>query len=103
MNTRSPIDTRALQRERQAADDRQRAARDREKDDFKLLMSEKWGRRIAWRLLDRCGVFRTSFTGNSETFFNEGKRNIGLMIVGEIHDVCPEFYHLMLKEQQENE
>lgn len=46
-------------------------------EDMKWLLSHPEGRRIAWGLLSDCGVFRISFTGNSTTFFNEGKRSVG--------------------------
>ena len=71
-----------------------------EVDDLKWIMSNKRGRRFAWRLLDRAGIYRTSFTGNSTTFFNEGMRNIGLMLVADIHEACPEAYALMIKENR---
>lgn len=69
-------------------------------EDLKWVMSNKRGRRFAWRLLDRAGIYRTSFTGNSTTFFNEGMRNIGLMLVADIHEACPEAYALMIKENK---
>ena len=71
-----------------------------EVEDLKYVMSNKRGRRFVWRLLDRAGIYRSSFTGNSTTFFNEGQRNIGLMLVAEIHDACPEQYTLMVKENR---
>ena len=71
-----------------------------EANDIKWLMSGKQGRRIVWRLLDKAGLYRTSFTGNSETFFKEGMRNMGLFIVAEIHEHCPEAYPLMLTESK---
>ena len=67
-------------------------------EDVKLIMSTKEGRRFMWRLLDFSGVYRTSFTGNSETFFKEGSRNVGLMLLNEIHEHCPESFITMLKE-----
>lgn len=69
-------------------------------EDLKWLMGHRPGRRIVWRLLDRAGVYRTSFTGNSTTFFNEGARNVGLSLLSEIHEVCPDAYVLMLKESK---
>ncbi|NDD53499.1 endopeptidase [bacterium] len=71
-----------------------------EAEDLKWVMGNKRGRRFAWRLLDRAGIYRTSFTGNSTTFFNEGMRNIGLMLVADIHEACPEAYALMIKENR---
>jgi hypothetical protein len=83
-----------------ARNDAARLARQVEANDWKWLMSSKQGRRIAWRLLDKAGVYRTSFTGNSETFFKEGMRNMGLFIVAEIQAHSPEAYALMLTESK---
>jgi len=67
------------------------------------LMGNKRGRRIMWRLLEKTGVYRCSFTGNSTTFFNEGQRNVGLMLTAQIHEHAPDAYALMLKERREHE
>ena len=74
--------------------------RDRELDDLRRIMDTDHGRRFIWRLLDRAGLYRTSFTGNSETFFREGMRNLGLMVQADIHEACPEKYMLMLTESK---
>lgn len=76
--------------------------RDSEIKDFQWLMGDARGRRFMWRMLEMAGVYRSSFTGNSTTFFNEGQRNIGLMLVAEIHDTTPDAYALMLKENRQN-
>ena len=69
--------------------------------DFKWIVSNKRGRRYIWRLLEKAGVFRSSFTGNSATFFNEGQRNLGLSVLAMIHEHTPDAYTLMLNEQRE--
>ena len=74
-----------------------------EAGDFKWIMSNKRGRRFIWRLLEKAGVFRSSFTGNSETFFREGARNIGLQVLAMVHEHTPESYTLMLSEQKEHD
>lgn len=96
-----PTDLRGQERTKDQTDLAQRTRRQLEIDDFKWVMSDKRGRRVMWRLLDRAGVFRSSFTGNSETFFREGMRNIGLMIVAELNEHCPERYLQMVNEQKE--
>ena len=75
----------------------------RDVEDFKWVMSNRRGRRFAHRLLDQCGVFRSSFTGNSTTFFNEGQRNIGLQVLAMVNEHTPDAYVLMLKEHKEDE
>lgn len=62
------------------------------------LLSSKQGRAWYWHLLSECGVFVTSFTGNSATFFNEGKRQIGLTLIGELTREFPDYYVTMMKE-----
>jgi hypothetical protein len=76
--------------------------RDIELADIKQLMDSVQGRRFVWRLLDRTGVFRTSFTGNSTTFFNEGMRNIGLIVLADVMAACADQYVVMMNESKED-
>lgn len=61
-------------------------------------MSTSQGRAFLYDILDFCGVYRSSFTGNANTFFNEGMRNVGLYLMGRITKEHPEQYIEMLKE-----
>tara|TARA_R110000803_G_scaffold154638_7_gene219443 strand:+ start:160 stop:486 length:327 start_codon:yes stop_codon:yes gene_type:complete len=73
---------------------------DSESADIKWLMGSKRGRRIIWRLLEQAGVFRLSFNTNAMAMsFAEGNRNYGLTILSQIHELCPELYPTMIKEQ----
>lgn len=98
-----PFDLRGQDRQRNEHEDKARLTRQVEKEDIKWLMSGKRGRRIMWRLLERTGIFRSSFTGNSETYFREGMRNVGLMLMAQINEACPEMYTLMVQEQREHD
>jgi hypothetical protein len=98
--TSDPLD---LEGQAKAAEHRLRRSRaeaNTEADDMKWLMSGKRGRRVMWRLLDRAGVFRSSFTGDSATFFNEGQRNMGLIYLGQVHEGAPEAYSTMIEENR---
>lgn len=64
--------------------------RERETQDLKRLLDLPEGRRFMRRLMGFCRVFETSMTGNSQTFFNEGMRNVGLMVIREIAEASPE-------------
>lgn len=70
-------------------------------EDIKWLMSSPRGRRIAWWLLEKAGVNRTSFNNSGSVMaFNEGQRNIGLMVQAQIIELAPEAYMTMLTEQR---
>jgi hypothetical protein len=67
----------------------EKIGRNREVDDLKAILSTPEGKRFAWRLLERCGVYQSSFTGNSETFFKEGSRSVGLWLIDEFIEAHP--------------
>ena len=68
---------------------KQEYIRDRDIDALNHVLSTELGRWFFCRLLDRTDIVKQSFTGNSETFFNEGKRKVGLAymnMLGQIGD-----------------
>lgn len=79
-----PLDLEGQKKAREEHEDSRKLAALTEQEDFRWLMSDKKGRRILWRLFEMTGVYRTSFTGNEETFFREGQRNVGLMLVDRV-------------------
>jgi hypothetical protein len=97
---RDPLDLRGQERDRDNIERKRKLAREQDKADFAWLMSDARGRRFIWRMLELTGVYRSSFTGNSETFFREGARNVGLAIIADIHEFAPESYVPMLEEHR---
>lgn len=77
---------------------KEKFGRDLELADLKFLLSTEQGRRFLWRYLSICGVYTNSFTGNSTTFFNEGKRLIGTTLLTEIVAADPDSYLKMIKQ-----
>jgi len=71
--------------------------------DFRDVLDLPAGRRILWWVLDVAGVYRSSFTGNSTTFFNEGRRDIGLMLLAKISEAKPEAILQMMQESKMRE
>ena len=66
------------------------------------ILETDGGKEFFRRLLARCKLYETSFTGNSQTFFNEGKREIGLWVLSEIVAADPKAYaNMMLKNEEE--
>lgn len=82
----------------QSAADKEKRGRKQELEDLHWLLSDPRGRRLLWRYLSLCGVFQLSFTGNSSTFFNEGRRDIGLHILADVTEARPEAYLEMVNE-----
>jgi len=77
--------------------------REREVDDLRAVVATPEGRRVMWRMLEHCGVFRSTFTGHgARDAFNEGARNVGLFVMGELAEAEPEVITTMLKESKKD-
>lgn len=84
-------------------DQKAKLGRERELSDLRVVLSTREGRRFIWRYLCESGVFRTSFTGNSYTYFNEGRREIGIRLMADIDAAQPEAYFQMGQEAKNEE
>jgi hypothetical protein len=83
--------------------EKQKLREENEESDLKWLMGSERGRRIVWRLLERAGVFQSSFTANALTeAFEKGQRDYGLWVLGVTTEAGPENYAQMLKERADD-
>jgi len=64
--------------------------REEELNDIKSILKTKAGVRFFKRFFDNAYMFQTSFTGNSSTFFNEGRRDLALLFFGDVCESCPD-------------
>jgi len=73
--------------------------RDREIEDLRSLIKKPEGRRVIWKILETCGVFKASFSLNSmQTAFNEGKRDIGLALLADLNEADTHIFAQMQSE-----
>lgn len=74
---------------------------ERDLSDIRFVLKSPEGRRFYWKLLSTAGVFRRSFTGESEsTMFNEGRRSLGLDALNDLLEAKPEVFSQMQQEYQ---
>lgn len=74
--------------------------RRQEMADLRELLSTPAGRRFFWRYLTYTGVYQISFTGSSETFFREGRRDVGLKMLADITEADPDGFILLMQENR---
>jgi|GEM_PF-6440926 hypothetical protein len=53
-------------------------------DDLRTLLGTKPGRRVLFALINNTGTFDSSFTGNSGSFFNDGRKSVGQALFHEV-------------------
>jgi hypothetical protein len=74
------------------------------KEDFKAVFSSEQGKRVLSHICRECGVLRPSFVPGEaleNTAFNEGMRNVALMILTAL-DETPERFLELSQEIQAN-
>jgi len=72
----------------------------REKEDLGAMLNHSQGRRVLWRILDQSKLLAPDmFTGNSTTFYNLGKRDLGLWLYNEIMGSEPKAFMTMMNDQ----
>ncbi len=97
---REPIDGLGDEEVEAEAEAQRKLEAQRDRDAYQWLMASVHGRRIAGQLLDFCGVWRSSYSRNAQdTSFNEGQRNVGLMLLHKLTDLTPERLVQLLKER----
>lgn len=69
---------------------------DREK--LRKLLETKIGREHVFSILEDSFIFTSAFTGNSKTFYNEGKRDSGLKMFNAVLDLDPQIFANMCTE-----
>ncbi len=69
--------------------------------DTREVMSTPTGRRFVNHAVELCHIMKLSFSGNSQTFFLEGERNIGIQLYADINRACPELWDEMRAEDRD--
>lgn len=67
-----------------AAEKKNKIEREQEIEDVRTILKTPAGMRFFKRVFNRTHLFRTTYTGNSETYFREGERNIGLWLLTDV-------------------
>lgn len=76
-------------------------SREQELDDVRAILSLPAGRRFLWRYLERCGVYKSSYDpSGSRVYFNEGERNIGILLLADITQADPQAYVSMMLDSE---
>lgn len=72
----------------------------REKEDMSAMLNDPHGRRVLWRIMEQSKLLAPDmFTGNSTTFYNLGKRDLGLWLYNEIMGSEPKAFLTMMNDQ----
>ncbi|EAM6285754.1 hypothetical protein BG151_000126 [Salmonella enterica subsp. enterica serovar Apapa] len=84
-------------------DAKQQLLAQRDIDDIQFVMGSEQGRRVIWSLLEKGLVFGACFNVDPHiTAFNEGQRNLALVLFQRVMAHCPDQYLKMAAEAGED-
>lgn len=63
------------------------------------------GRLVVWRMLERAGIYRSTFCGEEthRAAMLEGRRGLGLEVLDDVLTYAPQLYPVMQAEQQQRD
>lgn len=72
---------------------------DRAKEDLRFVLSSPNGRRVLWGVLEKCRIYTGSADNSgSWTYFNEGRRSVGLDLIADIIAIDQKLFIELQKE-----
>ena len=67
--------------------------------DETMRLKSDCGRQVLWEILERCGVYRSTFTGNPTVdAYNEGRRSMGVWLLDNLGQIDDGHYIKLLNE-----
>jgi hypothetical protein len=67
-------------------------------DDLRCVAGTPAGKRLLFAVLSMGNIYSSTFTGNSETFFLEGRRAVALELLSLMNEADPTMYVKILQE-----
>ena len=96
-----PIVTNAgSERQVKEAEQKERLSLDQNKIDLGAMLSTKPGRRVVWRILEKCKVFETIWENSARIHYNAGQQDLGHWLMGEVAEAGEDYLFLMMKENK---
>ncbi len=71
------------------------------KRDMEFMLQHPQTRRILFGLIEGTRSFEVSFTGNSGSYFNDGRKSVGLELFHEVMQISPDSFTLMWNEHMQ--
>lgn len=77
--------------------------REREVEELKQILDTYGGRALIWRVLSRCGIYRSPVTHPQETFRQMGHQDIGRWLLEEVFTSDKNAYTVIRQEGEERD
>lgn len=88
----------------ESAERKERYGRKVQLADLRQILATDYGRRFIWRYLEECHVFGSVFNNSgSITYFNEGRRDVGRVLLADVTEANDEALIQMMRESKDRD
>jgi hypothetical protein len=70
-------------------------------DDMKFMLSHSQGRRVLWRILEKCKTFESIWHGSALIHYQAGQQDLGHYLISEIASADEDMWLTMMKENRD--
>ena len=100
MSKKALVKNAANEKQVKKAEKKEISTRDLELKDLKEVLETPSGRRVMWRVLEKCKVFETIWEASAKIHYNSGQQDVGHFIMAEIVDADERYLLEMMKENK---
>ena len=72
-------------------------------ENVRELLKTSYGKDVIWHILSFCNLYSDGFTGDNATFYNEGRRAVGLQLLHLLDEADPTAYARLILAKQDIE
>ena len=86
------------------SEQKEKDLRKQQLNDIKTVLSNNSGRRLVWRLMERCGIFSSVYSETLPTMaYLSGQQDLGHFIMGEIVEADENLLLKMMKDNKKGD
>lgn len=97
---KSLVKNAASEKQVNKAKEKELTFRERELNDLRKLLEHPYGRRVMWRLLEKCRVFGSIWEPSAKIHYNSGQQDLGHFLMAEIVEADEKYLFEMMKENK---
>ena len=61
-------------------------------NDLVKVVETEAGKNVLWHILSQCGIYDGGYVNGDLAYFNQGLKEVGLRMIGLMHDADPTMY-----------
>lgn len=102
-NNRSAVKNAADKKQVKKAKVTEDMIRDKQLNDVRVVLNTPHGRRLLWRIMEKCKTFGSVWEPSAKIHYNAGQQDLGHFLLSEVTEADEELLFQMMKENKKGD